>query len=1253
MLRNRFENGYQMALILLSFCIIVLLGVFIYNEVFPEYKHYQKAYTAIEDFRSEITGDPTPEFSYGVKQVLIPQDHQGPEEVDRCTSCHVAINLPHFSPLTPKRDINGNLVYDETGSPVFAENPNYIWGQLERKIAELTDPEVLSSLSKEEKEKQKEQADELYALRYQKVSAWGGSLDVDMAKVLTAHPFIGAETQLFDLHPIEEYGCTTCHSGNGRSLVAKRAHGAYFDREVKDQHAPSFTEIDKENDPKFSGMFNERPEGALLFQTTPLLTGTVIESRCVQCHETGKNQVLGVAEEIDQLSASQEKKASLLETSHKSAYLAASRIVELYHKVQKEGLDKTYQWLQSKLEDSSLSDEELDYFSANLSALQSIQGQNKESTLHFLANSLQDYLGKQELVKQVLAGKQSLAKVFPGVGSSKSSTQLMEILEDTQKPLEVIGQSPSYYKHISPDVSDSLKGFEKGQFLFVNNACYTCHRVEGLSRGGVGPDLTEIGLSYPWYIKESIVWPQADLKSSVMPNFRLDHEELEGLMTFLLAQRGSSDKVSAMDRTLSIKQWEEGKRVAWEKPIAPDKMQDLDYGMEIFATEGCSACHSLKGFSSSVGLRLDAYSQWFSKLFPQGVIGSEIAQIADRYPSEIDDRIIIDAHPSGVLDTLAKEHPGLIESYYTHFKFARRSKDGLFAEKMAQAKTDSEKQQVLIEEGRWKERIDRIMLTYIQEYGFGRDIAPNLSYSGIYRSTEWLMGHFKNPSQYTIRSFMPAFPFDETKFYSLTYMLETLGLQNQKRLQSEFIQDGFQPELAYQELCQTCHGAHQGGNGPVSEMLYPIPKKLNDPTFLVHLTKEKAFESVLHGVSGTPMPPWGESSGKESPVLSSDQARQLVDWLYADLPVESQQQALADKWSYTTKDFAKELKGASEESSYFEKTSQGEMIRQSLYSDENILEGQALFMANCAHCHGKDADGAGERSVNMEDAKPRALTNLPWLRSKDDLRLLQSIKYGVPGTSMTPWGDKTSAMQRMQLVMFIRDLSQQKAQEEELKAHLYRVFGESELVINQARAGSYNELSVTKKRLEMLEKELVSAKEEATVSQEMMNKAVALYQKQLELDSSLKSLKEKDGLYLSLLESVKKEGAIFYEIAASVVEQVQEQKAIEAFEQLIRSQQARLIKGKSLVFQEPSKALFANQDKLLNCIEGVKKHLQNELVRLKGQLPTKQVQELKSEVEKRLNSLTTLHTEVARDLMYAQRLRDEQKAILGKIETTE
>ena len=98
----------------------------------------------------------------------------------------------------------------------------------------------------------------------------------------------------------------------------------------------------------------------------------------------------------------------------------------------------------------------------------------------------------------------------------------------------------------------------------------------------------------------------------------------------------------------------------------------------------------------------------------------------------------------------------------------------------------------------------------------------------------------------------------------------------------------------------------------------------------------------------------------------------------------------------------------------------GYYIKKEFYTPENLWQGKHFFELNCAVCHGNEGRGSGLRAEFLKEAKPRMLSNLNWIESRDDLRLLRSIKFGVPGTAMTPWGDLTSSMQRMQLVMYIR-----------------------------------------------------------------------------------------------------------------------------------------------------------------------------------------------------------------------------------------
>ena len=211
---------------------------------------------------------------------------------------------------------------------------------------------------------------------------------------------------------------------------------------------------------------------------------------------------------------------------------------------------------------------------------------------------------QQFLVEHRQQGEASGA-IFEKAAALNLEQEILQHVNLAQYPLKNVVSDEKTVAAMESDVDVLTKTYQKGEELFISQACYACHRIAGFSRGGVGPELTREGLSYPWFVKESIVWPQADLKTSTMPNMRLDHEELEALMTFLLAQRGESKAISEFKHQSSIKQWEEGKKLPWEKPITPTQIDDLSLAMEIFATQGCAGCHRLKGFESNVGFKLE------------------------------------------------------------------------------------------------------------------------------------------------------------------------------------------------------------------------------------------------------------------------------------------------------------------------------------------------------------------------------------------------------------------------------------------------------------------------------------------------------------------------------------------------------------------------------------------------------------------------------------------------------------------------
>jgi mono/diheme cytochrome c family protein len=1053
----RSENTYQIALISLGIAATALFGYFLYDELFPEYRIYQNDYVALENFRSTYTGEPSPIFKEGIKQLVLEREDRGPPVVDRCISCHVALEYTHFSPTKIAKDANGKVEMDSQGMPIQVPNEEYVWDRLDKEIEKLMDAKVLEQLASQGKQgeitKRTKEAEKYKALK----TAYVDRHTYDVTKVLRMHPLMGKETRPFEFHPIEEYGCTSCHNGNGKGITTETAHGPVFDERYETEfmgHKPEFLEEDPANDPLFSKVFNSKPGHELLFQTTPLYVGGLIQAKCVQCHQV-----------------------SSLDTP-------------------------------------------------------------KED-------------------------------------------------EGTQQQVDLL-----------------TTNYRRGQQLFISQACYACHRIAGYSRGGVGPELTQEGKSYPWFVKESIVWPQADLKTSTMPNYHMDHLEVEDLMTYLLGQEGPSKALSATAYKAGLLQWEAGRKLPWEKPISPAQMDDLRFSMTVFATEGCAACHRLKGFESNVGFAIEKDNpkvdfeslyrekEWFSKLFPESIQGSALVTRLDANRDEIDKRIVNDVRTDSILENIEKEHPHMIEALYSNFKFAERAKNAHFRDLAAKEKDPVRQQEILAELKQWKQRVHRVLMLFIQEYGLGRMVGPRPNWSGIYRSDEWLMEHFHNPGGHVARSIMPVFPFDDTKFYALTHMLDALGIRNRDEVRTIWENRGFSPELAYNIHCAQCHGDYLQGNGPVSEWIYPIPKNLRNGEFLRNLTKERVIQSIAHGVQGTPMSPWGEvgqdkvMATGDIPVLKQEEIAKLADWLFSNLPGGNvkRNDSQVPKWKYMPEDVIEELKNegnvlepekhagltkplAAELSAlptgkglyasltvpvansgndvreYFDVVpnpipgaeKEAYYIKKEFYTPENIESGKRFFELNCAVCHGKDADGSGMRAGSMIEAKPRMLTNLDWINTRDDLRLLRSIKYGVNGTSMTPWGDMTSSLQRLQLVMFIRSLSEGHEERNSLLNALYQAFDTADLAIERTRTAISPAFVKLNNELTPIQNERIAAYAKAEEGVSPSKEGLDSYQKELVLLEKISHQKAIDNLLLNLKAEIKREKDLYQKIGESLI----------------------------------------------------------------------------------------------------------------------
>lgn len=159
----------------------------------------------------------------------------------------------------------------------------------------------------------------------------------------------------------------------------------------------------------------------------------------------------------------------------------------------------------------------------------------------------------------------------------------------------------------------------------------------------------------------------------------------------------------------------------------------------------------------------------------------------------------------------------------------------------------------------------------------------------------------------------------------------------------------------------------------------------------------------------------------------------------------------------------------------------------------------------------------------MVEAKPRVFTDIPWIRSQDDMQLLRAIKYGVPGTAMVAWGDQTGAAQRMALVLFIRNLSRASLAREELQEVLFDCYESKLMLVEEAQIETYRRIDALKTALHATHEELSSV-DVTKVAQEHVG---GLYLTTRKLEQEVRQAEESALTYQKLMQLLKEEKALY------------------------------------------------------------------------------------------------------------------------------
>ncbi len=370
----------------------------------------------------------------------------------------------------------------------------------------------------------------------------------------------------------------------------------------------------------------------------------------------------------------------------------------------------------------------------------------------------------------------------------------------------------------------------RGRKLFYAMNCYGCHKIDGMSEGTLGPDLTEAGKKFKIdYLWESIVEPRANLATSFMPKFNLSEDDVRALVIFLKSRRGVNFSETEMDRYKA--------HVANVPVVIPPGTEHLNSGEQLIAERACTACHKLKDKDGGIapdlsyeGLIRD--DGWLMAHFknPRSRIPDSIMPTF-RFPGDDFERI------STYLVSLKTPLPPETtpaETFKTLCERCHGEKgdgNGKVAWYLDPNPRDFTKAAFMSSKPR-----DRFVHS-IEEGVGGTSMPP------------W-KNVISEPQVNGVLDYVLA-----------TFTKDTLHPPKDRPVPETNPVASSDPSIRHGEeiflaRCTGCHGRKADGKGPNSLDISPKPRNLRNQFFVDNVQDKRLFQSILYGVQGTAMPSW-------------------------------------------------------------------------------------------------------------------------------------------------------------------------------------------------------------------------------------------------------------------------------------------------------------------------------------------------------------------------------------------------------------
>ena len=410
----------------------------------------------------------------------------------------------------------------------------------------------------------------------------------------------------------------------------------------------------------------------------------------------------------------------------------------------------------------------------------------------------------------------------------------------------------------------------KGRQLFFEKACYGCHRIEGLSAGTLGPDLSEAGKKYKInYLWEHTVNPRAFSAVSFMPKFNLTDEEIKAIVIFLKSRRGLNFAETSMEQYRN--RLHETKATPGGVPVG--ELPPVVRGEQLITQRSCTACHKFGDKDGHIAPDLSF----------EGLIRDNDWLLAHFQSPR--SRI-----PDSIMPTFGFPDPDYValSAYLESRKTAPSFKSGEEIYRGICSRCHGEKG-------------DGKGVTYIYLDPAPRDLtkAAFMNSKPMDRFLASLKGGVPGTS-------MPPWEHvlsDEQRKEVLNYVFETFVKEPRKELKERKVPDQNpvamgqesvnRGEKIFLERCTGCHGRKADGKGPNSLDISPRPRNLRNYGFIQSVADRRLMESILYGVQGTAMPSWIDYG------LSQNDAGDLVNFIRS-LNHPSRSSAPADKMASLT-----------------------------------------------------------------------------------------------------------------------------------------------------------------------------------------------------------------------------------------------------------------------------------------------------------------------------------------------------------------